>query len=103
MLPISPKMSLENEQFLKDIHLFEVHLNALAPSVSTEKRLELMRPFERCAAQLALSKDWHLETDEAETQLVRNIKIRLSILESGAGMRHKILNINDFFNEIITA
>jgi hypothetical protein len=97
------KISANNFQFLQEIKTFEKDLNGLPASVSTEKRLQLMRPFEQYAAQMAFSKGWHLETEEAETQLIRNIKIRLSILESEAGMRHKMLNINDFFTEIIKA
>jgi hypothetical protein len=93
------KISLTNLQFLNEIKTFEQDLKDLPASVSDEKRLQLMRPFEQYAAQLAFSKGWHLETDEAETPLIRNIKIRLSILENKAGMRHKMLNINDFFTE----
>lgn len=96
------KISPTNFQFLQEIKTFEQDLNGLPPSVSEEKRLQLMRPFEQYAAQLAFSKGWHLETEEAETQLIRNIKIRLSILESKAGMRHKMLNVNDFFTETMT-
>ena len=93
------KISPSNFQFLQEIISFERDLKALPPSVSDEKRLQLMRPFEQYAAQLAFSKGWHLETDEEETPLIRNIKILLSILESKAGIRHKILNVNDFFTE----
>ncbi len=93
------KTSPTNFQFLQEIKIFEQNLNSLPPSVSDEKRLQLMRPFEQYAAQLALSNGWHLESDEAETPLIRNIKIRLSILESKTGMHHKMLNINDFFTK----
>lgn len=96
------KISLTNLQFLQEIKTFEHNLKDLPASVSDEKRLQLMRPFEQYAAQLAFSKGWHLETEDVETPLIRNIKIRLSILENKAGMRHKMLNVNDFFTEKIT-
>jgi hypothetical protein len=96
------KISQTNLQFLQEVKTFEANLNALPPSVSDEKRLQLMRPFEDYAAQLAFSKGWHLETEEPETPLIRNIKIILSMLQGKAGIRHKMLNINDFFTEIIT-
>ena len=57
------KMSQTNLQFLQEVKTFEANLNALPPSVSDEKRLQLMRPFEDYAAQLAFSKGWHLETE----------------------------------------